>query len=240
MEILNDALGHFTPLDLAAVAVLVLAWSGVTLLIEHAPRRFPSTSTLMAQYRREWMVQFVSRDPRIFDSQIIGQLRQGTSFFASATLIAIGGTLALLGEVERLIGLADDLMTGTAPVIVWEVKILVIVGFLANAFLKFVWANRLFGYCAVVMAAVPNDATDPAAPVRAQKAPEINITAARGFNRGLRSLYFALTAAAWLIGAPALLFAVAVTLAVLLRREFASDSRAVLMQPDNSGGDTRL
>ena len=190
MEVLNDALGHFTPLDLAAVLVLVAAWSGVTLLIEHAPARFPSTSNLMAQYRREWMVQFVSRDPRIFDSQIIGQLRQGTSFFASATLIAIGGTLALLGEVERLIGLADDLMTGTAPVIVWEVKILVIVGFLANAFLKFVWANRLFGYCAVVMAAVPVDTADPAAIPRAQKAGEINITAARGFNRGAARALF--------------------------------------------------
>lgn len=239
MEVLNDALGHFTPLDLAAVVALVAAWSGVTLLIEYAPARFPSTSNLMAQYRREWMVQFVSRDPRIFDSQIIGQLRQGTSFFASATLIAIGGTLALLGEVERLIGVADDLMTGTAPVIVWEVKILVIVVFLTNAFLKFVWANRLFGYCAVVMAAVPNDPSDPAAMPRAQKAGEINITAARGFNRGLRALYFALAAAAWLFGALALLVAVAITLSVLLRREFASVSRTVLMRPEADGTDTR-
>ncbi|HKL66153.1 MAG TPA: DUF599 domain-containing protein, partial [Roseovarius sp.] len=178
-------------------------------------------------------------DPRIFDSQIIGQLRQGTSFFASATLIAIGGTLALLGEVERLIGLADDLMAGTAPVIVWEVKILVIVAFLTNAFLKFVWANRLFGYCAVVMAAVPNDPADPTALPRAQKAAEINITAARGFNRGLRALYFALAAAAWLFGAVALLAAVAITLMVLLRREFASLSRAVLMHSEGDGPDTR-
>ncbi|MET4102522.1 putative membrane protein [Roseovarius sp. MBR-78] len=235
----NDGLGHFTPLDMAAVLVLILAWSGVTVLIEHAPRRFPSTSNLMAQYRREWMVQFVSRDPRIFDSQVIGQLRQGTSFFASATLIAIGGALALLGDVERLIGIADDLTTGTDPVVVWEAKILLIVAFLTNAFLKFVWANRLFGYCAVVMAAVPNDPGDPAATPRAQKAGEINITAARGFNRGLRSLYFALAAAAWLLGASALLVAVAITLAVLLRREFASTSRTVLMRPEDDRPDTR-
>jgi uncharacterized membrane protein len=193
----------------------------------------------MAQYRREWMVQFVSRDPRIFDSQVIGQLRQGTSFFASATLIAIGGALALLGDVERLIGIADDLTTGTDPVVVWEAKILLIVAFLTNAFLKFVWANRLFGYCAVVMAAVPNDPGDPAATPRAQKAGEINITAARGFNRGLRSLYFALAAAAWLLGASALLVAVAITLAVLLRREFASTSRTVLMRPEDDRPDTR-
>jgi uncharacterized membrane protein len=232
MELVAQALGHFRALDLWAVAALITGWAGVTLLIEQAPTRLPSTSNLVAQYRREWMVQFVARDPRIFDSQVIGQLRQGTSFFASATLIAIGGALALLGDVERLIGIADDLSTGTDPVFVWEAKILVIVAFLANAFLKFVWANRLFGYCAVVMAAVPNDPADPAALPRAQKAGEINITAARGFNRGLRALYFALAAAAWLLGPWALLLAVALTLGVLLRREFASQSRAVLMRAD--------
>jgi len=237
MERISQTLDHFTGPDLAAAAVLIAAWAGMTLLIEHAPRRFPSTSNLMAQYRREWMVQFVARNPRIFDSQLVGQLRQGTSFFASATLLAIGGTLALLGDIERLIGLADDLTSGTDPVIVWEVKILFVVIFLTNAFLKFVWANRLFGYCAVVMGAVPNDPADPAAMPRAAKAAEINITAARGFNRGLRALYFALAAAAWLIGPVALLLAVAVTLIVLLRREFASESRAVLMRPDGARTD---
>jgi uncharacterized membrane protein len=225
----------FTLVDLAGVALLAFVWIGTTLLIEHAPRRWPSTSNLMAEYRREWMVQFVTRDPRIFDSQVIGQLRQGTSFFASATLIAIGGALALLGDLERVMGVAEDLTAGDQPILVWEVKILLIVVFLVNAFLKFVWSNRLFGYCAVMMGAVPNDADHPAALPRAAKAAEINITAARGFNRGLRSLYCALAAAAWLLGAYALIAASALTALVLLRREFTSASRAVLLHPDRPG-----
>jgi uncharacterized membrane protein len=186
----------------------------------------------MAQYRREWMVQMVARDARIFDAQLLGSLRQGTAFFASATLIAIGGALAMLGDLERVMGIADDLTPETVPVIVWEVKILLILVFLTNAFLKFVWSNRLFGYCAVIMAAVPNDPSDAAALPRARKAAEINITAARGFNRGLRAIYFALTAAAWLLGPEALIGATAITGLMLLRREFASQSRAVLLQPD--------
>jgi uncharacterized membrane protein len=32
-----------------------------------------------------------------------------------------------------------------------------VVAFLANALLKFIWAHRLFGYCSILMAAVPND-----------------------------------------------------------------------------------
>ncbi|EAQ24378.1 DUF599 domain-containing protein [Roseovarius sp. 217] len=227
-----DQLTHFNGLDAVALGALVGGWLLLGLMIENPPRKRPSVTALMAQYRREWMVQMVARDARIFDAQLLASLRQGTAFFASATLIAIGGALAMLGDLDRVMGIADDLTPATVPVIVWEVKILVILIFLTNAFLKFVWSNRLFGYCAVIMAAVPNDPTDPAALPRARKAAEINITAARGFNRGLRAIYFALTAAAWLLGPIALIGGTTVTCLVLLRREFASQSRVVLMQPD--------
>lgn len=229
----TDPFAYFNGLDLAALALLFGSWAITGFAIDYAPNSRPSVSRLMAQYRREWMTVMITRDPRIFDAHILGTLRQGTSFFASATLIAIGGSLALLGDLDRVIGIAGDLTPGQEPIVVWELKIIVILLFLANAFLKFVWSNRLFGYCAVVMAAVPNDASDPRAIVRARKAGEINITAARGFNRGLRSLYFALATAAWLLGSEALLLATGVTVLLLLRREFASESRAVLMQPDD-------
>lgn len=229
-----DQLIHFEPLDAFALGGLVLGWLALGLLIENPPRARPSVTKLMARYRREWMVQMVDREARIFDAQLLGSLRQGTAFFASATLIAIGGALAMLGDLERVMGIADDLTPATVPVIVWEIKIVVILVFLTNAFLKFVWSNRLFGYCAVIMAAVPNDPTDAAALPRARKAAEINITAARGFNRGLRAIYFALSAAAWLLGPEALIGATVITCLMLLRREFASESRAVLLQPDGT------
>lgn len=235
----TDLFTHFNGLDLVALLLLFGSWAFIGLLIDNAPKRWPSVSVLMAQYRREWMLEMITRDPRIFDAHILGTLRQGTSFLASATLIAIGGSLALLGDLDQVIGIAGDLTPGQEPIVVWEVKILVILLFLANAFLKFVWSNRLFGYCAVLMAAVPNDASDPRALIRARKAGEINITAARGFNRGLRSLYFALATTAWILGSEALLLATVVTVLLLLRREFASQSRAVLMQPDDQESHTQ-
>jgi len=85
----------------------------------------------------------------------------------------------------------------------------------------------------VLMAAVPNEADNPLAAKRAAKAGEINITAARSFNRGLRSVYFALAATVWLLGAEALIVAAGLTCLVLLRREFASQSRAVLVERDS-------
>jgi len=234
-----DQLTHFDPRDFASLVVLVGASLLLGFIIDNPPRNRPSVSVLMAQYRREWMVQMVARDPRIFDAQILATLRQGTSFFASATLIAMGGALALLGDLDRVIGIAGDLTPGQEPQVVWEFKILVILVFLANAFLKFVWSNRLFGYCAVLMAAVPNAADNPVSLGRARKAGEINITAARGFNRGLRSLYFALATVAWLLGPWPLIVATGTTVIVLLRREFASQSRAVLLTQDEAQDPTK-
>ncbi len=231
MDLLSR-LGLFTPLDFAAMTLLVGLWLLSGYLIENPGKSWPSVSHLMANYRRAWMVHMVTRDPRIFDAQILSSLRQGTSFFASATMIALGAGLALLGNTEQLIGLAGDLAIPQDPEIVWEIKILVVLAFLGNAFFKFVWSNRLFGYCAVIMAAVPNETDNPLAPVRATKAGEINITAARSFNRGLRAIYFALAAGAWLVGAEALIGATLLVCLILVRREFASQSRKVLLGPE--------
>ena len=224
-----DRLYLFTVLDAVGLGLLVVSWIGSTIIIENAPKSHRSTSEIMAGYRRDWMRTFVDRDPRIFDSQIIASLRQGTAFFASASMIAIGGGFALLGNAERLRGVAQDLTLESDPIFLLEVKLLVLLLFAANAFLKFVWSHRLFGYCSVIMAAVPNDPTDPKALPIALQAGEINITAARGYNRGLRSVYFGIASSAWLLGAGALILATLVTMLVILRREFASQSRHVLL-----------
>jgi len=220
--------GAFTPLDAAALGLLVLAWLLTGWLVEHPPKGHPSVSVIMAGYRRDWMRQFVTRQPRLFDASVIDSLRQSTAFFASASMIAIGGGVALIGNSGRVQVLAEDLTLRSEAVVI-EVKILVVIVFLGNALLKFIWSNRLFGYCAILMAAVPNDAGDATAYPRAAQAAEINITAAKSFNRGLRAIYFALAAVGWILGAGALIVAVIVASLVLMRREFASQSRRVML-----------
>ncbi len=224
-----DRLTLFSPLDGLAVALILVGWIVIGWHIENPAASRPSVSHLMARFRREWMTNMVTREPRIFDSAIMATMREGVSFFASATMIAIGGALALLSRTEELRGVAQDLTQVDAPALVWEVKILLPLLFLTNAFLKFVWSHRLFGYCAVMMGAVPNDPNAPEAYDRAHKASELNITAARSYNRGLRSIYFAMASLAWLVGPAALLAASSVTLLVLWRREYASQSRSALL-----------
>jgi uncharacterized membrane protein len=216
-------------LDLLALGFLAVSWIAIGWIIEHPSKAWPSVTTLMVDFRQEWMRQFVTRQPRIFDATMIDSLRQGTAFFASACLIALGGGVALMGNPAGLMNITQDFApAGSSDGI--ELRILPLLLFLADALLKFIWSHRLFGYCAIMMAAVPNDPADPLAYHRAAQAADINITAARNFNRGLRSVYFALAALAWLFGAIPLLGATVLCLAVLIRREFASESRAVILR----------
>ena len=230
MELLNQ-LRYFTLLDGIAVGLLLLSWIILGHIIESPPKSRISTSVIMADYRRKWMVQMITRQPRIFDAAVLDTLRQGTAFFASACLIAIGGGLATISNAERLRGVAQDLALDV-PEIIWEVKILLALIFITSAFLKFIWANRLFGYCGVVMASVPNEIEAPETLPRAKKAGELNIAAARAFNRGLRSIYFALGALGWFLGPFGLFVTTAITVFTLVRREFASTSREVLLQDE--------
>ncbi|MBJ6372139.1 DUF599 domain-containing protein [Sedimentitalea arenosa] len=238
----------FSPLDYVAFAFALLGALWIGWRIEHPKPDKPSVSILMEGFRRDWMHQMVRRDPRVFDGQLISNLRQGTAFFASAAMIALGGGFAVIGNTDQLADVVGDLTLGRAPAMVWEFKLLVVLAFLANAFLKFVWAHRLFGYCSVLMAAVPNDPAAPLAHPRAAQAADISITAARSFNRAMRATYFSLASVAWLLGPVALMIASGLTIAVLYRREFASRSRTVLlrvpadpgpMQPDEQPERTR-
>lgn len=228
---LSDTLTLFSYWDTVAFVMLLASWGLIGWIIERDRPNFPSTHALITEYRYRWMQVMLTREVRMVDANILTSLRQGASFFTSATMIAIGGGVALLGQADRLQGVAADLSGDfAAPVVVWEVKIFVVILILANAFLKFVWSHRLFGYCAVVMGAVPEgDADDPETQKMAKKAAKLNIYAARSFNRGLRTMYFALAGLSWLLGPFALLLATGTTVAILYRREFHSQSRAALL-----------
>lgn len=239
MDLISE-IGSLNGLDGAAVAVLVVAWLALTWIIEHPTAKRPSVTVVMSEYRRQWMQVMVTRDPRIFDAQVMASLRQGTAFFASTSLLAVGGVLALIGNVDPLRGVAEDIAMVDSPAVIFQIKLGLVVILLTNAFLKFVWANRVFGYCSVMMAAVPNEIDHPQAVPMAEKAGELNIRAAINFNRGLRSMYFALAGLAWLAGPIALLLAVAVTSYVIWGREFASVPRTILMDEVAAQPETEL
>ncbi len=225
---------HMAAADLAALILMLVCWLAIGHAIEHPPKSRPSVSVLMKRYRREWMRQFVTRGTRIPDATFIVSLRQATAFLASASMIAIGGGLAMIRNAPQI----EDLASGITPMAgatLIEIKMILPVLFLANALLKFIWSHRLFGYCEILMASVPNDPAHPDAWHRAAQAAGVNIHAAKSYNRGLRAIHFALGSLGWLFGPLGLAVTSVLTTAVLARREFASASRRIIMDrmPDD-------
>jgi uncharacterized membrane protein len=219
-------MGALTAQDGVALALLVLAWAGVGWLVDHPPAGRPSVSALMAGVQRDWMAAFAARDVRIFDAQIITSLRAGASFFASTCLLAVGGVLALIGNTDPLEMLASEVGAVT-PALLWQVRLAPVALFLMHAFLKFVWAHRLFGYVSAMMGAVP-PYDDPLAAGRAAQAAGLNIRATVHFNAGIRSMFFALGALGWLVGPWGLMAGTAVVTWLIWAREFWSHPRDIL------------
>lgn len=226
----NDFINLFSLFDGLAVAALLVLWFTLGWRIETPHRQPASVSVLMSGYRREWMRQFVTRQPRIFDATVIANLRLSTHFLASASMIALGALLALIGNIEPLLGVAQDLSISPNHTLTVEIKLMLVAVFLGHAFLKFLWSNRLFGYAMVLMSAVPNDPADPMAYPRAAQAAEVNVRAAFNFNRGLRAIYFALAALVWVLGAWGLMAATLAVAWLIWSREFASHSRQILLE----------
>lgn len=229
-ELSFSLLSGFTLWDTAALLVFVLCWLGIGVVTEHPPKSRPSTHILMDRFRLNWMREMALRDVRIFDSQVANGLRQGTAFFASATLLAVGGGAAAITQAETVALITDDLapelMVSRTTI---EAKMLAVTLLFTLAFLKFVWAHRLLGYVATVMAATPSAERADAALKTAEKAGKLANTAVRSFNRGLRNVYFALALLAWMLGAVPLLVATLFATMTVARREFASESRAALL-----------
>ncbi|MEM7546287.1 MAG: DUF599 family protein [Pseudomonadota bacterium] len=225
-------LGQLTLWDALALGYTALAFWGIGWSVKHHPRGWLSTAEMVSAYRRLWMRRAARRDVRVTDITLLGLLRNGTSFLASMTMFAIGGAVALLGQIDLLESLAIDVAGGfDAPRSTQQVKLLCLIALLAYAFLKFIWSVRIFGYCAVVMGAMPGDQaadTDEEIEREANRAAELNRIAARNFNEGLRAIYFSLALLTWFLGPLALSIATTVTAYVLFRREFASGTRAAL------------
>lgn len=223
--------------DAGAVALFLVAVVGATGMIERHGASRLSLTRLMALRRARWMRMMAERDVRIMDSALLSIQHQGASFFASATMIAIGGVAAVIANTDQLLLVARDMAANAAPSHrpVWELKLLFLLGVLVIAFLKFAWSHRLFGYCAILIGATPPPADaarpDPDVDRRARAAEEaaqMNIRAGRSFNRGLRLLYFSLAALAWLLGPEALLAATIGVCGMLYRREFLSETRRAI------------
>lgn len=215
--------------DLVAVLLFFVIWVGFDFVTNATPLKRRGLSGQMAKQRRQWMQTLAERELRMVDTQIISGLQQGSAFFASSTIFAIGGCFALLGSTDIVLQIYRDLPLGhQATRGLWEIKVLGLALIFTYAFFKFGWSYRLFNYCSILIGAVPlfNDQSE-GKPSAVKKAAEMNILAAKHFAAGLRGIFFALGYMGWFIGPKSLICATLFVLLVLVRRQYFSRARRI-------------
>ena len=218
----------FTLPDILALLWFLAAWTGYSVLIEKTAKGRAGLNALMNGYRDEWMERLLARDMRMVDAQVTAALQNGTAFFASTSLIAIGGALTLLRSTEEILTVVSILPFASPPSrALWELKMLGLAVIFVYAFFKFAWSYRLFNYFAIMVGAAPPPAEKDTAEAQAfaHRAARLCADAGRHFNRGQRAFFFALGYLGWFLGPLPLALTTTGILVVMWRRQFASDTR---------------
>jgi uncharacterized membrane protein len=223
----------FAPADLVALACFIGAWGIYAILVEWTARGRDGLSAHMDRYREIWMHRMLHREARMVDMQIMAALQNGTAFFASTSLIAIGGTLSLLRSTDDVLGVMGSLPFAVPTSRVqWEAKTIGLVIIFAYAFFKFAWSYRLYNYVSILLGAMPFsvDKETPEALAHIRRTALMFQSAGRHFNRGQRGFFLALGYLGWFAGPYVLMITTAAVVAVLWRRQFASQSRRAVME----------
>ena len=217
--------------DMIAFGFVVAAWAAYHLLLGYGPGAQRGLNTMMDRYRVRWMLEMSERENRIMDASLMASLQNGTAFFASTSLLAIGGVSALLRATDDLLKIFADLPFGADQSrMVWEIKILGLILIFGYAFFKFAWSYRLFNYTAILVGATPQKSSpDPKERRRtAMRAAQMNIAAGRHFTRGQRAFFFALAYFGWFAGPYAFIATTAAVLVVMSARQFVSDAHEAI------------
>jgi uncharacterized membrane protein len=219
----------FSLLDWLALALFGLGWLGYQLATEHTAGRSRSLNVLMNEQRHRWIEQMVRRDNRILDVQINASLQNGTAFFASTSLIALGAALTLVRSTDDALHLLSEMPFGLATSrLAWELKVLGLAVIFTYAFYKFAWSYRLSNDAAILIGAVVAHDDKALGRAEAARAANMNVVAGRHFTRGLQAFFFALAFLGWFIGPWVLIGSTSVVLVIMWRRQFSSDALAAL------------
>jgi uncharacterized membrane protein len=226
-----------TALDGLALGLFIVAWTGFG-WISDGNRAWSreSLTRLMNRHRAMWIRNAMRRDLRMIDTNIIAGLQNGTAFFASTAILAIGGCFALLGQTDQVLALYEDLPFpvdgGRAA---FELKVCGLTVIFGYAFFKFGWSYRLFNYGSILFGAIPMTdriKEDEAAAGRlAERAIMMNVLAGKSFNAGLRAIFLSIGYLGWFVGPVVFMVTTVTVLTVLVRRQFFSPARDILIDP---------
>src|SRR5947208_17005933 len=114
-------------IDWAAVVVFFVSWAGYAYFARRGAGSHRSVLAATNAVRRQWMLQTTYREVRVVDGVVIQNLSTSPSFFASTTILIIGGLLATLGTTERANELVREFpFAARTSVLVFDLKVVLL------------------------------------------------------------------------------------------------------------------
>lgn len=218
--------------DWAALVIFFGGWVGYALFARSLANRRPSILASTNRIRRQWMLQTTYREVRVIDGVVVQSLSTSPSFFASTTILIIGGLLAVLGSNNASALVRDIPFAVRTTELVFELKIVLMLAIFVYGFFRFTWSMRQYTFGALLIASAPEAKqfleNDLPREEFADRAGRVVGLAAETFNDGLRSYYFAFAAISWFLSPLAFGLATIGVIYILYQREFHSDVLAVL------------
>lgn len=226
-----------TTADYIALGLFALLWTGYSWVTTGGGARWFSRASLnraMAERRQHWIYNSLGRDLKMIDTQIMAGLQNGTAFFASTSIFAIGGCFALLGATEQVDAVFRDIpLVSYGGRVLFELKVVGLTVIFGYSFFKFGWSYRLFNYCTILFGALPmvDDARADmdAARKAADQVIRMNTIAAKHFNAGLRAVFLSIGYLGWFVGPYMFMLTTVCVIFVLTRRQFFSEARKAIM-----------
>lgn len=221
--------------DWLALFCFLALWGGYAWFARVWGPRKGSLIQTTNRYRRYWMQQAIQRDPRMLDGLITQTLSSTPAFFSSTSILVIGGLFALLGTTDKAAELVSEIpFAQPTSLVVFEFKVLVLVGIFVYAFFRFSWCMRQYTFVALVIGAMPSPEDFASGKFDqkqyAERAGAMVGAAAETFNDGLRAYYFSFAAIAWFFSPLAMVVATGVVVSVLYTREFRSEVLHILRE----------
>jgi uncharacterized membrane protein len=219
--------------DWLALAWFISSWWGYATF---AKRRAVAAGSLLAttnHYRRLWMLQTTRRENRVIDGVVVQNLSTSPSFFASTTILIIGGLLALLGATEETAKFVSEIPFAVrTSSFVLDLKMFVLAAVFVYAFFRFTWSMRQYTFGALLIASAPDhtafESGDASREEFADRAGRVVGLAAETFNDGLRAYYMAFAVILWFFSPLAFAVGTAGIVYLLYQREFRSEILDVL------------
>lgn len=214
--------------DWAALMWFFVAWVAYDRASKRWASQRPTILGTTNRLRERWMVRLTERDVRVIDGVVVQSLSSAPSFFASTTILIIGGLLALLGTTDKTVELVREIpFAALTSTLVFDIKLILLTGVFVYAFFRFTWSLRQYGFVALLIASVETceEYADKALPreLFAVRAGKVVSLAAATFNDGLRAYYMSFAVVAWFFSPLVFALATAGVIYILYQREFHSE-----------------